>query len=185
MSDVTIEFENLQNFQQTGLPFGLTESACREIITRVLNGAAACLPPLSNEVQKDIPQSVFVCLTGDEEIRQVNLAQRGIDRATDVLSFPMLEHKDGMGEIDPLDIDPELGTVLLGDILISVEKIKEQAEEYGHSQERELAFLVCHGYLHLRGFDHIQEEDAARMNATAEKILTKLGYTRESKGVKE
>lgn len=174
MSAVTAEFE----FTQNNLPVRLTKAACQEIAARVLKGAESALPLLESP-----EQTVFVCFTNNEEIRQVNLEQRDIDRATDVLSFPMLDHKDGVGKIDPLDLDPERGTVFLGDILISLDKVKEQAAEYGHSQERELAFLVCHGYLHLRGFDHIEEADAEKMNAAAEKILTALGYTRENKGV--
>ena len=174
MSDITVEFE----FTQKELPVRLSESDCREIATRVLEGAAAALPALS-----DAPQSVFLCFTDNEEIRRINRKQREIDRATDVLSFPMLEQKDGIGKVDPLDIDPEQGTVFLGDLLVSLDKVREQAEEYGHPQERELAFLICHGYLHLRGFDHIEAEDEKNMQQAAEKILTTLGYTRESKGV--
>ena len=174
MSDITVEFE----FTQSALPVRITEAECREIVTRVLRGAKDALPPLS-----EVNQTVFVCFTDDEEIRRINLEQREIDRATDVLSFPMLDHKDGVGKIDPLDLDPESGTVVLGDILISLNRVTEQAAEYGHSQERELAFLACHGYLHLRGFDHIEEADAEQMNAVTEKILTELGYAREDKGV--
>lgn len=174
MPAITVEFE----FTQSSLPVQLTKAECQRIAARVLEGAENALPLLECS-----EQTVFVCFTNNGEIRQVNLEQRDIDSATDVLSFPMLDHKDGVGKIDPLDLDPERGTVFLGDILISLDKVKEQAAEYGHSQERELAFLICHGYLHLRGFDHIEEADAEKMNAAAETILTELGYTRENKGV--
>lgn len=107
---------------------------------------------------------VNVVLIDKEEMRKINLEQRGIDRATDVLSFPMIEY-DEPGGFDIIDInsyeyvDPDSKNVCLGDIVLSCDAIKEQAKEYGHSQLREMSFLVVHSMLHLFGYDHMDEED--------------------------
>ena len=125
------------------------------------------------------PCEVDVLLTDDEGIHAINLEQRGVDRPTDVLSFPMWEKKELDTGTAAGDIDPENDAVLLGDIVISAEKAVEQAAEYGHSPEREFAFLSVHSTLHLLGYDHeTSEEDETYMNQKQEEILTKIGVPR-------
>lgn len=118
---------------------------------------------------------VGVTFTDDENIRKLNRLHRGIDRKTDVLSFPMLED---IRNIEKTDIDPESGAVYLGDIVISVETAIAQAEEYGHSTERELAFLTVHSMMHLMGYDHMEEGERKIMRAHEEGVLDKLNITR-------
>ncbi|MGI5877418.1 MAG: rRNA maturation RNase YbeY [Christensenellales bacterium] len=123
---------------------------------------------------------VSVLLVDDEAIRDMNREYRGMDRSTDVLSFPMLSYLDG--EYDDqlvFDTDPETGEVLLGDVVISIETAVRQADEYGHSIERELAYLAVHGVLHLRGYDHENESDRRGMRAAEEEILALIGLVRE------
>lgn len=118
-----------------------------------------------------------ITLTEPEEIKRINLEFRNIDRATDVLSFPMFE-KDEIEEIVSKQ-EEDRGEDILGDIVISIEKVQEQAKEYGHSFERELAYMVVHGFYHLMGYDHIKEEDKKEMRPKEEKILNELKITRE------
>lgn len=113
----------------------------------------------------------------NEQIRGINCEQRDIDRATDVLSFPFLDAKNG--DITVSDEDFYEGYLSLGDIVISLERAKEQAEEYGHSFEREVGFLTCHSMLHLLGYDHIDEADRVIMRKKEEEILKKLKLTRD------
>ncbi len=128
---------------------------------------------------------VSVTLVDNESIAQINKEYRGIDSATDVLSFPFVDY-DEPGEFDWLEdddvdgeyFDPDSGELVLGDIVISVEKVIEQAEKYGHSQKRELAFLVAHSMLHLMGYDHMEEEERIVMEKKQEEILQSLGITR-------
>lgn len=126
---------------------------------------------------------VNVILTDNEEIHKLNLEYRGIDRPTDVLSFPMLEY-DTPSDFSHVEEDyedcfnPETGELMLGDIVISVDKVEEQAEKYGHSQRRELAFLVAHSMLHLCGYDHMEEEERLDMEARQRAILDTRGYSR-------
>lgn len=147
----------------------------RPLLTRVITAA------LEAEGVK-IPCSVDVLLTNDEGIREINLEQREIDAATDVLSFPMLEltpgtPPDGTGEDEE---DPETGLCPLGDMVISVERAKAQAAEFGHSVERELAYLTVHSVLHLLGYDHLDEgPEKAGMRAREEAILEGIGVTRD------
>ena len=116
---------------------------------------------------------ISVTFTDNEGIRALNSEYRNIDRATDVLSFPLLERED------VLDIDGE-ETVCLGDIVISLERADFQAKEYGHSFERECAFLCVHSVLHLLGYDHeLGKEQENEMFAKQEEILTKMKLTRE------
>lgn len=122
----------------------------------------------------DDDAELSVTLTDNENIRVLNNEHRGIDRATDVLSFPM-------GDENGFDTDPETGAIILGDIVISMERAKEQAEEYGHSFRREFAFLLMHSMFHLLGYDHVNSEEEERvMFGKQEKVLEKLGITRES-----
>ncbi len=127
---------------------------------------------------------VNVLLTDNEGIHAFNKEYRQIDRETDVLSFPNLDYvKPGDFEIDE-DMeadyfDPDTGELILGDIIISVEKVAEQALNYGHSQKREFAFLVAHSMLHLCGYDHMEPEEAGVMESKQEAALKKLGITRD------
>ena len=126
----------------------------------------------------DVPCVVEVCITGDEEIHQTNLEMRGVDRATDVLSFPMFELTPGEKPRAEW-ADPDTDKVLLGDMMISLERARAQAEEYGHSLEREICYLAVHSVLHLLGYDHLDEgPQKRRMRAREEEILGRLGIVR-------
>lgn len=114
---------------------------------------------------------VSVNFVDEEEIRQLNHEHRGLDKSTDVLSFALNEGEDDLAEIEGM---PNL----LGDIIISIEHIAKQAEEYGHSFERELGFLVVHGFLHLLGYDHMNQEDEKIMFGRQEEILSSYGLVR-------
>ena len=128
----------------------------------------------------DFPCEVDVLLTDDAGIHQINKDMRDVDRATDVLSFPEFELTPG--ELPgPEDADPGSGLIPLGDMVISMEHVAAQAKEYGHSNRRELAYLVVHSVLHLLGYDHLDEgPQKAQMRAREEAILASLGITRES-----
>lgn len=133
-------------------------------------------------VECPFESSVEVLLTDNDEIHEINLSHRGIDRPTDVLSFPMNEYPApaDFSEIEDMGtFDPDTGELMLGDIVVSIDKTASQAEEFGHSKERELAFLIAHSMLHLFGFDHMQEEERKVMEAKQEEILAMKGYTRD------
>ena len=122
---------------------------------------------------------VNLTLTDNEDIRRINREFRDMDRATDVLSFPMLEYErpadfSGIEKQAEDTVNPDTGEVMLGDIVISVEKVKEQALEYGHSEKREYAFLIVHSMLHLFGYDHMEEDEAEEMQEHQRKILNEL-----------
>ena len=121
-------------------------------------------------------------ITGDEEIRRINREYRGVDRATDVLSFPSADCTPdrtlGRCERKLLRERDETGNCFLGDIVISLERAKEQAREYGHSLQRELCYLVAHSMFHLMGYDHMNDQDKERMRAMEEKALEKAGAAR-------
>lgn len=125
---------------------------------------------------------VELLLTMDEEIREMNREFRDIDRATDVLSFPMIAYESPADfaflEEDESCFDPDTGELMLGNIVISKQKVIEQAEEYGHTVEREYAFLIAHSMLHLLGYDHMEEEERAVMEKKQREILDGLGITR-------
>lgn len=123
---------------------------------------------------------VAITLTTPEEIREINKQFRKIDKETDVLSFPIFEKKD----IDMLKknsdiMDENMPQDVLGDIIISVEKVEEQAKEYGHSVERELAYMVVHGFYHLMGYDHISDEEKKVMREKEEKVLESLDIVKK------
>ena len=127
---------------------------------------------------------VNLLVTDNEGIREYNRQYRNMDSSTDVLSFPMLpfetEADFGLVEGHEADyFDPETGELLLGDIIISADKVTEQAEKYGHSAKREFAFLAAHSLLHLCGYDHMEEAEAGEMEEKQRDILEKLGITRE------
>lgn len=126
---------------------------------------------------------VNVLITDNEGIHQYNREYRQIDRPTDVLSFPNLDFTApadfSMLEEHMADyFDPESDELLLGDIIISADKVHEQAESYGHSEKREFAFLIAHSMLHLCGYDHMEQEEAAVMEEKQEHILQQIGITR-------
>jgi probable rRNA maturation factor len=126
---------------------------------------------------------VNLLLTSDEEIHRINLEYRNIDRPTDVLSFPQVEYEApadfAWAEAHEMDcFDPDSGELTLGDIIISLDKVKEQAKQYGHGTKREYAFLIAHSMLHLLGYDHMTEEEAAQMESRQSAILEHLGITR-------
>ena len=140
------------------------EKLIKEVVIRVL------------EEEKVLPEvDVYITLTNNEEIHKINKEYRDVDRPTDVLSFPMYERDEIAGL--KTDTDDEIEKIL-GDIIVSIEKVREQAEEYGHSFERELAYLVTHGMLHLLGYDHMIEEEKAVMRKREEEILETLNITR-------
>ena len=127
----------------------------------------------------ETPCEVNVLVTDDAAIHQINLDMRDVDRPTDVLSFPMFELVPGE-KPDGQDADPDTGLVPLGDMVLSLERATAQAEEFGHSVEREVSYLAVHSVLHLLGYDHMDEgEMKARMRGREEAILTALGITRE------
>ena len=118
---------------------------------------------------------IEITLTTPKNIRNINKKFRGIDKETDVLSFPMFEKEDieeGLKN-NKFNIEDALGS-----IVISIQRVKEQAEEYGHSFERELSYMIVHGFYHLMGYDHIQEDEKQQMRTKEENILNKLKITR-------
>lgn len=126
---------------------------------------------------------VSLLLTDDEAIEEINTQYRGIERSTDVLSFPLIDYDkpgcfDGFDDIEDL-FNPETGELMLGDIIISIDHCIAQANEYGHSVVREYAFLIAHSMLHLMGYDHMTEPEAAEMEKRQEEILESLGITRQ------
>ena len=125
---------------------------------------------------------IYVMLTDDAGIRELNAEHRNIDKATDVLSFPMLDLTPGEPiEVGPLELDPETGRLMLGDMVISVERAKAQAEQYGHSLLRELCFLGVHSVLHMLGYDHEKSEEDEKIHfALQEEILSACGITRDA-----
>lgn len=165
---MTIIFEDESGRQ---LPFDAQHMAY-DVVTAVLD-AQGC--PYEAEVN--------LLLTTNQGICAVNKETRGIDSPTDVLSFPALEYEKAgdftFVEDQGLMFHPETGELLLGDILLSVDKVYAQAEEYGHSLMREYAFLIAHSMLHLCGYDHMEPEDAALMEKKQEEILESLGITRD------
>lgn len=151
-----------------------------ELITLMQTAADCAL------LQEGVKRSCFVNirLCDDDAIHEINREFRGVDRATDVLSFPTVNYPAGVtaGQADKLirrELDDELGACLLGDLIISVPHIYAQAEEYGHSPQREAAYLLVHGLCHLMGYDHIEDDDKRRMRAMEEKILSSVGLTRD------
>jgi probable rRNA maturation factor len=141
----------------------------QELLERCLQAAAE---------REEVSGEVVVTLVNNERIHELNREYRGVDRPTDVLSFAMNE--TGEGEMDIYVDEEEIDEFpnMLGDIVISLPKAQEQAEEYGHSLERELGFLVVHGFLHLLGYDHGTEEEEKEMFSRQEEILQKIGLTR-------
>lgn len=129
--------------------------------------------------------SLNLTFTDDEEIREINKEYRDIDKSTDVLSFPAIDFETPgdfsfitEDDVDYFDMDTD--ELILGDIMISLEHAHAQAEEYGHSFRREIAFLITHSLLHLSGFDHMTDDERVEMEALQDEILNGLGITREN-----
>ena len=125
---------------------------------------------------------VGLLLVSPEAIQAMNREHRQIDRPTDVLSFPMAAYGSPGGfealELDGDNFNPDTGEAMLGDIVLNVEQVGEQARQYGHSEEREYAFLILHSMLHLFGYDHETEEEAAQMEKKQKEILDGMGIAR-------
>ena len=150
---------------------------CEELAQRVIEAAA-------DYVECPYEAEVNLLLTMNEEIHEMNRNFREIDRATDVLSFPMVDYEEP-GEFDFLEeameyFNPETGELMLGDIVLSIPRIVAQAEEYGHSQKREYAFLIAHSMLHLLGYDHMTEDEAKIMEEKQNQVLNTLGISRDT-----
>jgi len=133
-----------------------------------------------------LPCGIGVMLTDDNEIRKINLETRNIDMATDVLSFPTVNFKKGKTaslseQLLKKEYDSSLNVCYLGDVILSVDHIYAQATEYGHSREREAAYLLVHGICHLMGYDHGTKEEQTVMRAMEEKALNMMGMGREEK----
>lgn len=159
---------------ETSTVFGFSEEeTVKQVMEEVLSSENC---PYEAEIN--------VLLTDNEEIRQYNRNYRGIDKETDVLSFPNLNYEkaadfDTAAKEEADCFNPETGELILGDIIVSVDKVKEQAAQYGHSELREFAFLIAHSMLHLCGYDHMEEKEAARMEEKQETVLERLGITRD------
>lgn len=140
-----------------------------KIITKVINQC------FKQEKITNPKLYISITITNKENIQKINKQYRNIEKPTDVLSFPMFEKNElekVIKNINPLQEE------ILGDVVICIEKVKEQAEEYNHSFERELAYMVVHGFYHLMGYDHIEETDKKIMREKEEKILEKLDIKR-------
>ena len=142
-----------------------------------------CLETVMDEEGCPYEAQVEVVITDNASIHEVNKEFRGVDAPTDVLSFPMIEYEtpsdfDWLEEADEY-FHPDSGALMLGDMMISVERVLEQAETYGHSVEREFAFLTVHSLLHLCGYDHMEEKERAVMEERQRLIMEKLGITRD------
>ena len=139
------------------------------------NNSAACIKKAVNMALDaegvDVPCIVSVMLTDDEGIHAVNREFRGVDSATDVLSFPMNELTPGAFDAAVCERDMDTGAVLLGDMMISVPRCQEQGEEFGHGYEREIMYLTVHSVLHLLGYDHVDEGEMKRAMRAREKAI--------------
>lgn len=160
MNDVKVVISNEQN--EMRIPTGV-----RMLVRR------CCKAVLAME-EFDGPAEVSVIFVDDDAIHQLNMQYRNIDRATDVLSFPL-------GENGVYDVNNDTGAKLLGDIVISINHAVDQADRYGHSLQREIGFLTVHSMLHLLGYDHVNGGmESVRMREKEETVLTKLGLKRNS-----
>ena len=146
---------------------------------------------IEKEMEETLVRAAELCLLGEEldpagaevslsfvsaeEIHQLNRDFRGVDSVTDVLSFPLLED---LGELAELDEDEEGEQLALGDVVICVPRAEEQAEEFGHSREREIVYLFVHSMLHLLGYDHMEEDEKKEMRAREEEVMNQVGLTR-------
>ncbi|MEG1292298.1 MAG: rRNA maturation RNase YbeY [Lachnospiraceae bacterium] len=162
---VTVETEEIPEFD---FPY---ETVAKEVVE-----AAIEIEEFPYEAE------VTILLVSTLEIQEINREHRKIDRPTDVLSFPMINYEIP-GEFSSIDQDednfnPDTGEALLGDVILCIDKVKEQAERFGHSQKREFAFLILHSMLHLFGYDHMTEEEAIVMEEKQRNILNQIGILR-------
>jgi len=167
--EIENEYEGFESFQKR------LKQTVSEIVEKAVTAVLG-------EENNPYECAVNVLLTDDEAIRQINAEQRNIDKSTDVLSFPMIEYDapscfDGFDDRSDL-FDPDSGELLLGDIVISLDHVIGQAKEYGHSSDRELAFLVVHSMLHLHGYDHMEDSERMIMEEKQRKILEAAGFPR-------
>lgn len=161
----------VENETEVELPFNI-----QEIVARIMETVM--------EMEKcPYETTVNLLLTGNSGIREYNKAYRNIDCETDVLSFPNIhfEHEGDFTSVEENTadyFDPDTGELILGDIILSVDRVLSQAKEYGHSILREFAFLVAHSMFHMCGYDHVEEQKADIMEKKQEAVLTKLGIKR-------
>ena len=154
----------------------LLPAGAAELMQCVADACAVCEAPA-------VPLVAHVQLTDDEGIRALNAAYRGVDRSTDVLSFPTVPYPKGKTARDckallEQEWDVEWGRCFIGDLIISLPRAAEQAREYGHSLAREVGYLTAHALFHLMGYDHMEETDKRRMRTMEEKALAKAGVSR-------
>ena len=157
---------------ESGMPFDM-----QEILRQIMETVA-------DMEQCPYETTVNLLLTDNDGIRAYNKEFRGIDNETDVLSFPNIafESAGDFASVEHCEadcFDPDSGELILGDIILSADRVLSQAEDYGHSVLREFAFLIAHSMLHLCGYDHMEEREAAVMEEKQENVLKKLGITRE------
>ena len=169
---MTVLLENESNIS-LGIEY---EAIAREVIETALDYVNC---PYECEIN--------ILLTNNEGIHAANKQMRGIDAPTDVLSFPMIDFaKEGDFSVVENAVSSYFnaasGELLLGDIMISLDKVKEQAEQYNHSIKREYAFLIAHSILHLSGYDHMEDSERIQMEQMQEDILQRIGYTRDITG---
>jgi len=143
-----------------------------QMMDKLREAASACT---------DLDVEISLSFVSLDEIHELNRDYRGVDRPTDVLSFPMFE---SIGELEDAcgELEEEGQTVPLGDVVICMDKIIEQAEEFGHTRERETVYLFTHSVLHLLGYDHETEDDRKQMRAREEEIMDAIGLGRETAG---
>lgn len=148
----------------------------KHTIKRLLQGALKRLGQPASSIEMSLS------IVSPQEIRDINKRFRGVDSVTDVLSFPTIDNPNrstlDVASFSPDAINARTGKLNIGDVIICLDRAKEQAEEYGHSLKRELCFLSLHGLLHLLGYDHVEPQDEAQMNALQEEILQQMGITR-------
>lgn len=161
----------IENDTEVILPFDI-----QEILDRIVE-------TVMDMEQCPYETEVNLLLTDSKGVREYNRDYRGIDKETDVLSFPNIsfERAGDFASVESCEadcFDPDSGELILGDIILSVDRVLSQASEYGHSVLREFAFLTAHSMFHLCGYDHIEEQDAIVMERKQEEVLTKLGITR-------
>ena len=152
-----------------------------ELLSRMQNAADLCT--LTEGIH--VPCSVSICLCDDETIAGINSKFRGINRSTDVLSFPSVSYPANKtagvcASLIKAEYDDETGTCFLGDIFISVPHLKQQAAEYGHSELREGVYLMVHGICHLMGYDHLEQKDKKKMRSMEEKIMSAVSISRQT-----
>ena len=145
--------------------------------------AERCLEAVMEAENCPYEAQINVVITDNASIQEVNREFRGVDAPTDVLSFPTVEYAkpsdfSGLEEHAEDYFDPDSGELMLGDMMLSAQKVREQADAYGHSLEREFAFLVVHSLLHLCGYDHMEEGERLRMEERQRVIMDRLGIYR-------